>query len=60
MCVGKNHRLFYVNMLKRYLERTEEIAATAANLDPEDDPSLEVWSLLENRESYQDVFLASF
>ena len=43
--VGINLRLFHVNMLKRYLVRTEEIVATATILDPEDNPSLEVGSV---------------
>ena len=58
--VGNNLRFLHVNMLNIYLVRTEKIAATAAILDPEDNPSLEVRTLLEKREeSYQDVSLTS-
>ena len=54
--VGKNARVFHVNMIKRYVKRKTEVVALVAILDPVVDTSLEVEPLLgEVTENVSDV-----
>ena len=50
--IGDNLKVFHLNMLKRYLPRTERIAATVAILDSSEDVSLDVESLLNSKSEY--------
>ena len=57
--VGDNLKVFHLNMLKKYLPRTEEIAATVAILNSSNDVSLDVESLLNTKpETVNDVKLS--
>ena len=54
--IGKNARVFHVNMIKRYVKRKAEVVALVAILDPVVDTSLEVEPLLgEGTENTCDV-----
>ena len=57
--VGDNLKVFHLNVLKKYLPRTEEIAATVAILNSSNDVSLDVESLLNTKpETVNDVKLS--
>ena len=57
--IGKNARVFHVNMIKRYVKRKAEVVALVAILDPVDDTSLEVEPLLgEGTDNIGDVNIA--
>ena len=54
--IGKNARVFHVNMIMRYVKRKTEVVALVAILDPVFDTSLEVEPLLgEGTENIGDV-----
>ena len=54
--IGKNARVFHVNMIKRYVKRKAEVVALVAIRDPVVDTSLEVEPLLgEGIENIGDV-----
>ena len=54
--IGKHHRLFHVNMLKKYIDREPTLCAVAAILDPMECPELEINEMPEiGMETYLNV-----
>ena len=40
--IGEQHRLFHINMLRKYIDREPVLCAVAAILDPVECPELEI------------------
>ena len=58
--IGDQHRLFHVNMLRKYVDREPILCSVAAILDPVQSPELEIEEEPEQgNESYHDVKIAS-
>ena len=58
--IGDQHRLFHVNMLRKYVDREPILCSVAATLDPVECPELEIEEEPEQgNESYHDVKIAS-
>ena len=58
--IGDQHRLFHVNMLRKYVDREPILCSVAAILDPVECPELEIEEEPEQgNESYHDVKIAS-
>ena len=58
--IGDQHRLFHVNMLRKYVDREPILCSVAAILDPVECPELESEEEPEQgNESYHDVKIAS-
>ena len=54
--IGKHHRLFHINMLKKYIDREPILCAVAAILYPMDCPELEINEMPEiGKETYLNV-----
>ena len=57
--IGEQHRLFHINMLRKYIDKEPVMCAVAAILDPVECPELEIKETPElGEETYLNVKIA--